>query len=108
MMATTSFLLALAGGLFLALAMHRHARGPAHLHRPTLRVAGGITLFLSAAITVADIGWGPGLILWVGLLTPAFGLAVLLLSYRPGMAARTAFSCFFAGLGAHAVILTLS
>ncbi len=112
MAAATSFLLALAGALFLALAMHRHAqaqwdRAPTTRHRATLRLAGAATLLLSAVIILADAGWAFGLMLWPGLLAPAFGLAALWLSIRPKAAAGLAFSAVLTGLATHAVMLAL-
>jgi len=112
MAAATSFLLALAGALFLALAMHRHAlaqwgRAPITRQRAGLRLAGAATLLLSAVIILADAGWSFGLMLWPGLLTPAFGLATLWLSIRPKAAAGLAFSAFLVALATHVVMLAL-
>jgi len=112
MAAGTTFLLALAGALFLALALHRHAqaqwgRAPVTHQRASLRLAGTASLLLSALIIMADAGWSFGLMLWLGLLTPAFGLAALWLSIRPKAAAGLAISAFLAGLTSHAVMLSL-
>jgi hypothetical protein len=72
--------------------MSRHAREllqrePTPLQRHLLRAAGWLALTVSLFIAAAHAGWPIGTVEWLGMLTVSAVSFVLLLTYRPRLAA---------------------
>ncbi|BEH15552.1 DUF3325 domain-containing protein [Marinobacter shengliensis] len=76
----------------LALAMNRHykqvaGKAPNRITRITLRTLGFVGLSAGLAGCLWQYGWSVGLVHWLGALSFAVLLVVLILSYRPGWCA---------------------
>ncbi|MFC4311146.1 DUF3325 domain-containing protein [Steroidobacter flavus] len=86
------FALTYSGWAALCFAMSRHAREvlqrePTPLQRHLLRAAGWIALIVSLFMAAAHAGWPIGTVEWFGMLTASAVSFVLLLTYRPRLAA---------------------
>lgn len=86
MILLSAFLLAGAGFTALALAMDRHhrqvcQRTPSRRQRVWLRVQGAAGLTAALTLCIARVGWGVGIVIWLGLLTLAGLVIVLTLAY---------------------------
>ncbi len=95
MYAALSLALACAALALLSLAMNRHheqafSRRPQLLRVRGFRSAGVLSLVTSLVAAIAAQGWGTGPVLWLGLLSVAALLVVLLLPYRPRAVPRLA------------------
>jgi hypothetical protein len=86
------FALTYSGWAALCFATSRHAREvlqrePTPLQRHLLRAAGWIALTVSLFMAAAHAGWPIGTVEWFGMLTASAVSFVLLLTYRPRLAA---------------------
>ncbi|GEP03230.1 DUF3325 domain-containing protein [Methylobacterium oxalidis] len=85
---TLNLTLSFAALAALALSLDRHHRDAFLTRAPrararTLRLAGWAGILASLAVAVAFEGWNFGPVQWIGALTGAALLVVVLLSYRP-------------------------
>lgn len=94
-MTALSFALSLLGFLALAMTLDRHqdqflpswkgwSPRALQIARLCLRAVGFLLLGIALACVSADLGWGNGSILWLGLLTPAALMVAAGLSCWPG------------------------
>jgi hypothetical protein len=86
------FALTYTGWAALCLAMSRHARDVLGRelpppHRQGLRVAGWTALSVPLFMVAGRVGWPIGAVEWVGMLTASAVSFVILLTYRPRLAA---------------------
>lgn len=99
MMPLLCFLTALAGFALMGLSQtdhHRWARGraPVRALARNLRIAGAVLIGASFFPAAAAWGWAFGSVTWLGFLSLAAGILLIIRTYVPSRAAREAASKF--------------